>query len=574
MNTKKPVFGDPDFHFSPAYKHIDPSDFTPSNCTENTSASKCLATYNFALKQVQIAVKTAVQGLETVLLKGEKFDLLMGAKNTENAKSPSAYISPGCKRVLPEKDPKIAETQSFVSWGEMDKDDPLVVQAGLNWHETLHPRGNDGKFGAGNSKGKTPETRSAVGGGEMNKGKAGNGSKSKGKIAETHTVLDGGEMKEIEKPGNSPSSNSQNTPDPSKPPGTAPKKRGFFDNPKTAVAAVQEQLKKLAGLDKTDKKDDLDLVGSQKDRSRSQKDHLRSRGIEVDPKRIELGLKEVLSDPKLQITVASGAAAAGMPIALFLAHRFHYRAGFKKSAEIAGALAKDVAVPDKIVGLNGEPAKQISLLVGGFGGKQGRLGEHFQKRIAKGANQGKADGIHGVFADHQLDSVSNRRFDISPNSKMLGKNREGTPLENATQGMVSDSQRLILQTALKGRNPVAVDIAAKAMAYSQKHPGVPVNLIGHSGGGMATDEAYAILKEAGVKVKVLNLGAPHFGLTPAAPKSQVATIYSSKDPVVVNPKKGKTRFPIKNGVKVDTVSDHGAYFDDPQVHEKMSQFFA
>lgn len=63
----------------------------------------------------------------------------------------------------------------------------------------------------------------------------------------------------------------------------------------------------------------------------------------------------------------------------------------------------------------------------------------------------------------------------------------------------------------KGYNPDSVELAKKAYSYHLKYPELPLNFIGHSGGGSISKDVNEMLINAGVpinKLKVVTLGTP------------------------------------------------------------------
>lgn len=420
----------------------------------------------------------------------------------------------------------------------------VLLQAGFDWHEKLHPRATNGRFGSGGAS--TPSTDSTT-------------------------------AKSSDATASNDATGSQKT----------ATKRGFFDNPQAATKAVAEQLRKLQQkveeknpFNKEKPKDSFDLVELQKD------------------------LAEIEIDPKLKQAVAAGAVALGMPIALFLAQRFHYRQGFKKSAEIASKLAKDIDVGElKAVGGDGAEAKQITLLMGGFARTEGKHSSSLKRQITKPTAQNpltgqtEKNGLKKVMSDHHVIPVSNASFDLSSQlspsgltgriekrSSSMGK--LGQSLTNLAE-VATEQPVLMLKHALKtGRNPAAVDMAAVAIAFHKKFPDKPINLMAVSGGGMVTHEAAMILKEAGIDAKVLNMGSPHYGL--ANPKNS-KTLVSEHDELFYSPpkpKQGEKSVPSKNQkpkrmigrnahneLRVDSVQGHNYYLEHPDVHKVIDEFF-
>lgn len=262
-----------------------------------------------------------------------------------------------------------------------------------------------------------------------------------------------------------------------------------------------------------------------------------------------------------------GASTVGVPVVSYLALRSKYRSGFKESAEIAKQQANSVKVPSDITGdllFDGKSitrsrsrlkqANQITFVVGGFGGEEGynsvRWAKEFKEGIGSDESSTTKREKSTLFDDHHIVAVNNADFDIDSSS---------TPEQQVERGV-----ELMLRTTLKkGRNLTAVKTAAMAYAYYEKHK-LPINLIGYSGGGMATHEAAEILKEMGVEVKVANFASPYWGLTKKVGNS--ITFVSPNDNASQNR-------PIREPINIKSVKNHFSYLRNEEVRSKLKDFF-
>ena len=211
--------------------------------------------------------------------------------------------------------------------------------------------------------------------------------------------------------------------------------------------------------------------------------------------------------------IASGALLLGIPTSTYLVQKARFQAGFSKSAELAKEQAKTYQVPSELKAgyrsindqsdaesapgiksrYTSNPVDQITFFTGGVGGVKGTEADYMGQQIGR------------MFPNHHVVGIE------SPEQEIIPKDGETI----ASPGYIKKVVNSLLKDNLtKGRSEVAVRIAARAYAYRQKFPDKPINLIGQSGGGMPTREAYEILDKMGVKdVRVVTSGSPYFGLT-------------------------------------------------------------
>jgi hypothetical protein len=255
--------------------------------------------------------------------------------------------------------------------------------------------------------------------------------------------------------------------------------------------------------------------------------------------------------------IAAGAAIMGIPTAAYLIQKARFKAGFSNSAELAKEQAKTYKVPNTtftgfrsisdqqlpgssiksdVTSVNtGKPAHQITFFAGGIGAVDGLEGDHMGLQVAK------------MLSDHHVVGIETPEQEVS----FAQGDTVASPryLKKVVSALLKDN-------LTKGRSEVAVRIAARAYAYHQKHPGLPINLIGQSGGGMPVREAEEILKKIGVKdIRVVTAGSPYFGLTSP---SGISLIDPKKDPV--DKIYGAT---MPNKVPVNVVGHMGYFSNTP-----------
>jgi hypothetical protein len=209
-------------------------------------------------------------------------------------------------------------------------------------------------------------------------------------------------------------------------------------------------------------------------------------------------------------------------------------------------------------------ARAITFNIGGlygYEGKEGaRKGENYLDYKLKTEILGDKDNPGG---DHHVIQHRNMMF----NSTMPVTT--GTPLEHV-ESTIQHYATILKPVLISGRNPEAVKLAAKAIAYHKKHPELPINFIGHSAGGMIANEAHEILRTQGIKTNVVSLAAGHFGITPERPGA-VHTIYRDDDMYLATIPGG-----VRGGVRVKTgkglnPDSHRvrAYMNDEGVREQI-----
>lgn len=243
----------------------------------------------------------------------------------------------------------------------------------------------------------------------------------------------------------------------------------------------------------------------------------------------------------------------------------NYRQGFAKSAELAKKRAEEIESQLEDVPPG---AKSVTISVGGFYGYEGeeaaRKGEAYFDYKLKNEILGTPESPGG---GHHVVSHPNLGFNtstpVTPYNLGIG-HVESTIAHYAT---------LLKPVLLNGRNPEAVELAAKVIAYRKKNPAIAVNLLGHSAGGMITGEAAEILAKAGVQYEpnvTVNLGTGHFGILPR--RERVVTLYRDDDLYLKTIPGGVNNgVEIKTGNKKATPESHRvrAYLNDEQVRQRI-----
>lgn len=161
---------------------------------------------------------------------------------------------------------------------------------------------------------------------------------------------------------------------------------------------------------------------------------------------------------------------------------------------------------------------------------------------------------------------------IFPNSGVVVRSNELFNIPEVQTDVPGYKERFLksaIETMIKpfvteGRNPESLSLASEVYAYHLKYPGKPINLIGHSAGGMITREASDILNRLGVKHKVAAIASPDFGLFDT--KNYIA-INSDKDPL-------NSVLPNFKAVKVNVSGHSGSdYLNDIDTVKMLKNHF-
>lgn len=79
-------------------------------------------------------------------------------------------------------------------------------------------------------------------------------------------------------------------------------------------------------------------------------------------------------------------------------------------------------------------------------------------------------------------------------------------------GSLLGLEQMVTTGAVLGYNPDSVSAAAHAIAYKKAYPDLPINIIGHSGGGEVAQGSAEMLSKGGIQANAVGLGTPTTGL--------------------------------------------------------------
>lgn len=262
---------------------------------------------------------------------------------------------------------------------------------------------------------------------------------------------------------------------------------------------------------------------------------------------------------------ATGAIAAGLGVSTgtIMIAKERYRRNLPESVNMAREKADEI---DLKTLKNFDDKEQITLFQTGFTGAGGNV-----RRIA---NEQNAERIvkqmlpsHGVVVRENKDFNIPQVFaDPDANLKPGDPGFYGTvTIKSSTQFLGNAIKKTASTFFATGRNPEAINLAAEAYAYHKKYPKKPINIIGHSAGGIIAPEAANILKEMKVPTKVVNIGGPDFGVIDYPDYKAFA---SRKDPIT-------GIFPSPKATYVNEVGNHNyeSYLTNPQIRKEVLDFF-
>lgn len=183
------------------------------------------------------------------------------------------------------------------------------------------------------------------------------------------------------------------------------------------------------------------------------------------------------------------AAAIGLPIATYAAIKFRY-------VNNLNSFAKQLKPNQQL----GEVVKgnSMTFTMGGFVGVGGT--KKAAERLSD-ALQKQTKGNHSFIP---IDHV------YTPDYKY--KHLEGT--KRKTYEFMGESAKQLGKTLVKGKNKEAENIAEVIYSYVAKNPNKPVNIVGHSGGGVLAREVDYILRRKGVNPKLITMASPDFQIIP------------------------------------------------------------
>jgi surfactin synthase thioesterase subunit len=246
--------------------------------------------------------------------------------------------------------------------------------------------------------------------------------------------------------------------------------------------------------------------------------------------------------------VAFTAGLIGLSLASAARIRHDYRQGFTKSAELAKKKAETLQV-EKL------PPSQENIVfgIGGIAFKNSKPGLAAGTRITDHIANGVSNNGGN---DMKLIPVENSGFNVHLQDEAMSDIDKARFAANVVFNNV----------AKKGRNPVAVDLAANILAWSKENPDKPIHVIGFSMGGMTGLEAHEILHKIDPKladrVNYITVGTPYFGLN-KKPKKYTG-VGASGD--VLTSKLPTLDAKIFNG---PASHDEDYYFEDKEVKEYL-----
>lgn len=216
--------------------------------------------------------------------------------------------------------------------------------------------------------------------------------------------------------------------------------------------------------------------------------------------------------------VVGGAMVLGVPTAAFLVMKSRYTKGIPASARLARRMARSMPVDNL-----SEQVTNVTFTIGGITpkAKEGRL---------------IAQALRRKLPGHHLIPYENKIFKVA---------------SEGVQGRFSPFKELLQTSFRLGRNPDSVEVAARAYAYHMKYPQKPINLVGHSAGGMIGKESANILERLGVpknKIKVVTTGTPDLGFLPS--RRGDLNIFAPDDPLRIMAHKD-TKFSMRNKNRPD-----------------------
>ena len=239
-------------------------------------------------------------------------------------------------------------------------------------------------------------------------------------------------------------------------------------------------------------------------------------------------IQEVSDNTKLAAVALAGAGVAALPVGAIAIMRSNYIANLPKSAE-------DVKRQGKAI----DPGTLKD-----FGDKQDIL--FYQKGFNSRGDSTKLEShLNSLFENSGTVVRDNKDFNF-PNIPIDSPDFKGRFIQSA----VTTTIKPILHD---GRNPESVALASEVYAYHLKYPDKPINIIGHSAGGMIVREASDILNKLEIKHNVAAIASPDFGLFNT--KNYMA-INSDKDPLSsILPNAKATKVSVEGHTGDDYLSD-------------------
>lgn len=94
-------------------------------------------------------------------------------------------------------------------------------------------------------------------------------------------------------------------------------------------------------------------------------------------------------------------------------------------------------------------------------------------------------------------------------------------------GSLLGLEQMLYTGAVQGYNPDATSAAAHAIAYRKAYPDLPINIVGHSGGGEVAQGAAEMLSKGGIQANAVGLGTPTTGVVYAGNVGKEKVNYTS-----------------------------------------------
>lgn len=274
------------------------------------------------------------------------------------------------------------------------------------------------------------------------------------------------------------------------------------------------------------------------------------------------------------------AGVVGVSALSYLALKGRYRSNMKKT--LANAIKKADVMDVSAFKLS-KKSNSLTFTIAGTGGLDNAVSN------AKGV-QG---AVKGLTRNQNTFSINNNKFNVKSKFRFDIANEDATYFlnqwkrlnPNATAEEIAEqalksrikAQKLqmdmdhpigvakkIFQVYVKrGKNRQVEDTLATVIALHKK-TGLPVNLVGTSGGGLITDEVSEHLMKLGIPHKGINLGSPNFGFT--KPSKNVIGVAGKKDPLT-------NYLPTHNRKTVDGGRGHDIpdYFMDKEVQKLFKE---
>lgn len=249
-----------------------------------------------------------------------------------------------------------------------------------------------------------------------------------------------------------------------------------------------------------------------------------------------------------------------------------YRMNFKYSAKKAKAIAAKmleeephgITIPDNLDrigfltgGLGGDTKFQSILDFADKGGDAFRKTywlpfEHFGTRKFRTSSDSFSSSVKKV--SNVLEKIKEDNLVLD----LLGLSDHVKNIDIKKIAVLTDISGLVTNTFAKGGNKDAIQLAAKVYHFLQTNKqDKEVLLFGYSAGGIINNEAREILKQMGVdvkKIKTINIGSPHFGITSRKGVTNVADTEDELNKII--PKLDKSFSGTPGNFK------HGQYFNN------------